>query len=32
MVETKREKVRTDSKFLMAYSTSKKKAENGVSV
>jgi hypothetical protein len=32
MAETKREKVRTDVEFLMVYSTSKKKAKNGVSV
>jgi hypothetical protein len=32
MAETKWEKVRADGEFLMAYSTSKKKAENGVSV
>jgi hypothetical protein len=32
MAETKREKIRADGKFLMAYSTIKKKAKNGVSV
>jgi hypothetical protein len=32
MAETKRGKVRADGKFLMAYSTIKKKAKNGVSV
>jgi predicted transposase YbfD/YdcC len=32
MAETKREKLRADGEFLMAYSMNKKKAENGVSV
>jgi hypothetical protein len=32
MAETKREKVRVDNEWLMAYSTSKKKVKNGVSV
>jgi hypothetical protein len=32
MAGAKREKVRADDKFLMAYSTIKRKAKNGVSV
>ncbi len=32
MAWTKREKVRADGEFLTVYSTSKKKAKNGVSI